>query len=154
MKKIQILTIILLLGVVSVAGCTFTSSEPNEEEYLENAMTNVGRAANITIEYAEDVEDFFEQELSPEEFSSNIESYQSELQNITQDMENLTPPSRFEEFHELSLNGFRNINQSFKVMLEFLDDPSEELLESSFENFETGVEALNQAGENIEELLE
>lgn len=154
MKKIQILTILLVLGAVSVAGCTFMDSEPSEEEYFESAMPNVGRAAEITIEYAEDVEAFFGQELTSEEFSSNIESYQNDLQNITQDMENLTPPSRFEEFHELSLNGFRNISQSFTAMLEFLDEPSEELLENSFEKFEAGVEALNQAGEDIEEFLE
>lgn len=125
-----------------------------ELEYFEPALGYAARIAEISMEHSNDIQEFFEEELSPMEFYNNIEGRQEELKQIISEMEDLTPPDNFKEFHELILKASRDIDQSFDTMLEYLESPSEELLESSLKQFEEGIDALNQAGEIIEPLVE
>ncbi len=135
----------------NTAEATVTDAEL---EYLEPALGYAGRIAEISMEHGDDIEEFFEEELSPIEFYNNIEERQEELKQIISEVEDLTPPDNFKEFHELILKASRDIDRSFDTMLEYLESPSEELLESSLKQFEEGIVALNQAGEIIEPLVD
>lgn len=147
----SILTIVLvIIAIITISGCTVPNDEPpvgelSETEYLNFSSERSEKISNLSGEFVEDLEDYIDRRITREELDSKERERKIEYENILSELEQVTPPEEYKEFHDYWIRSMEYAILSSEYTIKWAKTGDDGLLDRSIDYMTLRREYLDKA---------
>jgi len=119
--------------------------------YREKSLNLLDRTTDLLSRYSTSANDYSHEVIDLNEFKKRISSYDSSIENIDSEAHRLTPPKRYEDFHDHFLKGIHGAYDIFFHMSLWASNYGEYTLTKSIEDLNAAINEINYAKSTMPE---